>query len=243
MKLQSMCNIAKRESFKDIILGIMFLFAAWAILALQFQFIPVIKIDANNNTVNALNTLYLTLSYSYIAALVFYLVTQVFPTRRRKDILEPIIRRKLVDISRCIRNILLEFHRGTNYNYDVHNTDDTEALLRSKDWFSIVPMLQKYQRVPISYLSYMKVCGDNMKSQISDLIMKYNSVMSASQLLELEDLYAASFFNTIEFISSIPGSSIADTGYTSLINDFIALQKQYLKVEKEFGIRNELNRD
>ena len=66
--------------------------------------------------------------------------------------------------------------------------------------------------------------------------MKYNSVMSASQLLELENLYAASFFNTIEFISSIPGSSIADSGYTSLINDFIALQKQYLKVEKEFGI-------
>lgn len=87
----------------------------------------------------------------------------------------------------------------------------------------------------------MKVCGNNMKSQISDLIMKYNSVMSASQLLELENLYAASFFHTIEFISTMPGSSIADSGYTSLINDFIALQKQYIKVEKEFGIRNELN--
>ena len=237
MKLQSICDIARRESFKDVILGILFLFAAWAILAIQFQIIPVIRIVASENAVNALNTLYLTLSYSYIAALVFYLVTQVFSTRRRKDILEPIIRRKLLDISRCIRDILLEFHRGTNYNYDIHNTDDTEALLRSKDWFSIVPMLRKYQKVPISYLSYMKVCGGNMKFQISDLIMKYNSVMSASQLLELENLSAASFFNTIEFISSIPGSSIADSGYTSLINDFISLQKQYMKVEKEFGIK------
>lgn len=239
MKIQSICDIAKRESFKDIILGILFLFAVWAILAIQFQIIPAIRIGAGENTVNALNKLYLTLSYSYIAALVFYLVTQILPTRRRKDILEPIIRRKIVDISRCVHDILLEFHRGTNYNYDVHCTDDTEALLRSKDWFSIVPMLQKYQKVPISYLNYMKVCGNNMKSQISDLIMKYNSVMSASQLLELENLYAASFFNTIEFISSIPGSSIADSGYTSLINDFIALQKQYMKVEKEFGIKRE----
>ena len=78
-----------------------------------------------------------------------------------------------------------------------------------------------------------------MKSQISDFIMKYNSVMSASQLLELENLYAASFFHTIEFISSISGSSIEDSGYTALINDFIALQKQYMRVEKEFRIRKE----
>ena len=239
MKPQYIYDIAKRESFKDVILVIMFILAAWAIGAIQFQLIPVIQICSSSNTVNALNKLYLTLSYSFIAALVFYLVTQVFPARRRKDILEPIIRRKIVDVSRCIRDILLEFHRGTNYNYDVHNIDDTEALLRSKDWFSIVPFLQKYQKVPISYLSYMKVCGGNMKSQISDLIMKYNSVMSASQLLELENLYAASFFHTIEFISSMPGSSIADSGYTALINDFIALQKQYMRVEKEFRSRKE----
>lgn len=129
MKSKSICDIAKRESFKDIILGIMFLFAAWAILAIQFQIIPVIRIRTGENTVNALNTLYLTLSYSFIAALVFYMVTQVLPVGRRKDILEPIIRRKIVDISRCIRNILLEFHRETKYEYDVHNTDDTEALL------------------------------------------------------------------------------------------------------------------
>ena len=60
--------------------------------------------------------------------------------------------------------------------------------------------------------------------------------MTASQLVELENLSDASFFNTIDFICTIPGTSISESGYNSLIGDFIKLQKQYLKVEKEFGI-------
>lgn len=32
---------------------------------------------------------------------------------------------------------------------------------------------------------------------------------------------------------------LTDSGYTALINDFIALQKQYMRVEKEFRIRKE----
>ena len=161
MKRQPIYAIVKSESFKNIILVIIAILALWAILAIQFEAIPVIKICASEKRINALNSLYLTLSYSYIAAFVFYYVTHALPTRQRKDILEPIIQRKVSDISRCIRDILLEFHRGTDFHYDVHSTADTEALLRCKDWFAIIPFIQKYQKVSISYLNYMKLCGGN----------------------------------------------------------------------------------
>ncbi len=230
------CDYMKRESFKNIILLILTLLSMWAIIAIQFHLIPVVSISKSEDTVNSLNTFFLILAYSYIAALVFYLVTVELPSRRRKDILRPIIKRKINGIGRCISDILLEFSRKTDYGHDVHNIENTESIMKSKNWFAIVPMIKKYRNIPISYLHYMQRCGENMKRQISDLITKYHTDMTASQLVELEKLSDASFFNTIDFICSIPDSSIADTGYKSLINDFINLQEQYIKVEKEFKI-------
>ena len=230
------CKWFKREYLKNISLIVLFLLSFWAIMTIQLHCPLLVPSCFDEETTNALNTVLLTLSYSYIAALVFYLLTSVLPTIQRKDKLKPIIAKKIKQIGRCIRDILLEFHRETNYNYDVHDTTNTEALLRSKDWFAVVPIILKYQKVPITYLKYMERCGENMKSQISDLIIKYHAEMSASQLVELENLLDASFFNTIDFINAMADSSIADSGYTSLINDFIALQEQYRRVEKEFGI-------
>lgn len=237
LKIQPICDYMKRESFKNVVLAFLTLLAMWVILAIQFHWIPVIKTCVSEETVNALNFFLLTLSYSYIAALVFYLVTCVLPSKRRKDILEPIINRKIQCIGRCIHDILLEFSRETDYDHDVHNTTNTDALLRSKDWFAIVQMINEVQKVSVTYLRLMQICGENMKSQISDLIIKYHAEMTASQLVELENLSDASFFNTIDFIGTIPGSSIAVSGYNSLISDFVKLQEQYLKVEKEFGIK------
>ena len=85
----------------------------------------------------------------------------------------------------------------------------------------------------------MVVCGENMKKQISDLITKYHTEMTAAQLVELENLAESQFFHTVEFICSMHKSTIADSGYDSLIKDFIELQNQYMKVEKEFDIHYE----
>lgn len=236
VKIQPICDYMKRESFKNVVLAFLTLLAMWVIFAVQLHCPILVPSCFNDETTNAINIVLLTLSYSYIAALVFYLVTCVLPSKRRKDILEPIINRKIQRIGRCIRDILLEFSRKTDYGYDVHNTANTENLLRSKNWFAIVPMINEIQKVPITYLRLMQSQGENMKSQISDLIIKYHAEMTASQLVELENLSDASFFNTIDFICTIPGTSIAETGYNSLISDFIKLQEQFLKVEKEFGI-------
>lgn len=226
----------KKETVKNIILMILLLFSLWIVLAVQLHCLPLVNICFSEIQEHDINTLLLTLSYSYIAALIFYIVTCVLPSKRRKDILAPIINRKIQRIGRCIHDILLEFSRKTDYGHDVHNTTNTDALIRSKDWFAIVPMINEVQKVPVTYLRLMRECGENMKSQISDLIIKYHAEMTASQLVELENLSDASFFNTIDFICTIPGTSISESGYNSLIGDFIKLQKQYLKVEKEFGI-------
>ena len=187
-------------------------------------------------TAKAMNTALLTLSYSYIAAFVFYLLTTVIPSLQRKHKLNAPIKKRVSELSRGIRDILLEFARGTNYKVDERNTTDTEAILRSKDWLAIVPMIQKYRHISVTYIEYMKGASINVKTQIANIISRYYGELTPNQLIELEALSDSQFFRTIEFICSIPNITIADSGYSSLIDDFIALQKQYLKVEKEFGI-------
>lgn len=229
-------NFLKKDYFKYIVLLILTLLSLWAIFAIQFGKLPVVNTSFEDNTIASLNTALLTLSYSYIAALVFYLVTIEIPAAQRKIKLNSIIKRRVAEISRGMRDILLEFSRGTKLGFDVHDTSNTKAILQSKDWMAIVPHIQMYRNITVTYLRYMNAVGDNMKSQISNLIARYHSELSPSQLVELENLSDAQFLHQIEFLNSIANIQLADEGRDSLIDDFVEMQKQYMKVEKEFGI-------
>ena len=68
-----------QSKLTKIILATLTALSAWAILSIQFHVIPVIKISLEEETVTALNSFLLTLAYSFIAALVFYLVTTTLP--------------------------------------------------------------------------------------------------------------------------------------------------------------------
>ena len=229
-------DFLKKDYFKYIILLILTLLSLWAILAIQFGKLPVVNTYYEDSTVTSLNTSLLTLSYSYIAALVFYLVTIELPAAQRKINLNSIIKRRVSEISRGIRDILLEFSRGTKLGFDVHDTTTTKAILQSKDWMAVVPHIQMYRNITVTYLRYMNAVGDNMKSQISNLIARYHNVLTPSQLVEMENLSDSQFLHQIEFLNSIANIQMADEGRDSLIDDFIEMQKQYMRVEKEFGI-------
>lgn len=43
----------------------------------------------------------------------------------------------------------MEFSRDTDYKLDIRDSTNTEAILMSKDWFSIVPLIHRYQKVDI----------------------------------------------------------------------------------------------
>jgi len=229
-------DLPKKGYTMNVILVVLTMLSVWVIVAVQLHWLPLAGHCLSEETAQAVNTVLLTLSYSYIAALMFYLLTSVLPAKQRKNKLDPIIKGKVTKISRCIHDILLEFSRDTKLGHDVHDTTNTENILRSKNWMTVVPMILQYNQVNISYLKYMKVCGDNMKSQISDLIVKYHEEMTAEQLVELETLSSSQLFHMVDFLNTIPNSRIEDGGYASLIRDFIELQKQYMKVEKVFKI-------
>lgn len=218
----------------DIILIIVLLLALWAILSIQLKFIPVITVGWNRDTIGSWNAVILNLSYSYIAALIFYGLTTRLPIYRRKKKLMPIIQKRIGEIGREIYNILLEFSRETGYNHDYRNTTGTDAILRSKDWMSIMPSVLRYQNIKITYLNFLNAEAKAIKEKISDVIQKYKDEMTEEQLVALETLAHTPFFHQVEFLCSIVLGRIDAGGYNPLISDFIDMQKQYLEVERVF---------
>lgn len=220
----------------DIILLIVLLLALWAILSIQLKVIPVITVGWQQDTIASWNTVFLNLSYSYIAALIFYGLTTRLPVYRRKMKLKPVIQKRISEIGREIYNILLEFARETGYNHEYRNITDTDAIMRSKDWMAIMPSVLRFQNIKVTYLNFLKAEAKAIKDKISDVIQKYKDEMTEEQLVALEALAHAQFFHQVEFLSSIVLGRIDEGGYDSLISDFIDMQKQYLEVERLFEI-------
>ena len=101
------------------------------------------------------------ISYSYIAAYVFYLLTVGIPKVTRRYKLKPIIQENVRNIgTKEIRSVLLEFGRETGIKVDYHDVEHTADVLNSKNWDTVVPMILKYQGVTITHFQFLyKVCN------------------------------------------------------------------------------------
>lgn len=187
---------------------------------------------------DAANSIIEGLSYSYIAAYLFYILTSFLPAKRRKKMLEPIIRERVQRIgTKNIHGILLEFGRKTGLPYDYRNTEHTTEVLKSKDWDTEVPLFKQYNGISITYFRYTVAQSKAIRERVADIIIRYKEVLTEDELVILEDFADVSFFSTVESLSSFPNMTV-NSGVDSLIEDFMKMQVKYLEMEKVFGIKN-----
>ena len=186
----------------------------------------------------AVNSIIEGLSYSYIAAYLFYILTSSLPARRRKKKLYPIIRERVQRIgTKNIHSILLEFGRKTGLSYDYKNTDHTTEVLKSKDWDTEVPLIKQYNGISITYFRYTVAQSKAIRERVADIIIRYKEVLTEDELVILEDFADMAFFSTVESLSSFPNMTV-NSGVDSLVEDFVKMQEKYLAMEKVFGIKN-----
>ena len=187
---------------------------------------------------DAVNSIIEGLSYSYIAAYLFYILTSFLPAKRRKKMLTPIIREKVKRIgTKNIHSILLEFGRQTGLPYDYRNTEHTAEVLKSKDWDAEVPLIKQYNGISITYFRYTVAQSKAIRERVADIIIRYKEVLTEDELVALEDFADMSFFSTVESLSSFPNMTV-NSGVDSLIEEFMKMHEKYLEMEKVFGIKN-----
>lgn len=186
----------------------------------------------------AVNSIIEGLSYSYIAAYLFYLLTVFLPTRRRRKKILPIIKERVHEIGiRNIQSILLEFGRGTQLGSDYRDVQHTEEIMRSKNWDSEVPMFKKYDGVSITHFRYADVQCRTIQDRIAYIIIRYSEVLTEDEITALEKFSKNQYITLSLSLSSHPTMQV-NSGIDSLIDAFIKMQKDFLEVEKLFGIES-----
>lgn len=185
---------------------------------------------------DAVNFILEGLSYSYIAAYLFYLLTVFLPAKRRRKKLLPMIRERVHDIGvRHIHSILLEFGRGTQLGAEYNNIQHTEEILRSKNWDSEVPMFKTYDGVSITHFRYAVLQCKTIQDRIADIIIRYAEVLTEEEINALEAFSKNQFFSLVLSLGSHPTLQV-NSGVDSLIEAFIKMQNGFIEVERLFKI-------
>ncbi len=220
-------------------LFLLLLLCVWAIFAIQLK-IPhlSINVDWTQERCDNLNQLYINLSYSFWAGFVFYLLTIYFPQKREQKRLEPVIKQKVLEIRKDLRNILLEFSRSTDIQ-KYTEIEDVRKVLMSKKWTDYMPMYQKLYGINISYIAFIGEVGKTIQKNTIDLIQSYQRYLTTEQIRLLEELPQKYIFSLAQRFSKMPISLEDQNGKNSLVDMFIDAMNKMSEIEKSFSIKDE----
>ena len=109
-------NIKNMRIWIYVLLGGVLALCLWTVFAVGVALIPLIPLDIPPKIASNLNQIALNLSYSFIAAFVFFILTAVVPYLWTKKSLGSAIQIKRLNINRIIRDLLFHFAKGTEYS-------------------------------------------------------------------------------------------------------------------------------
>ncbi len=130
-----------------ILFGI-FMVCIYIIVQVKFEIVPFL---AYSVYADAINEILVNLSFSYIAAYIFYQLTSRLLLTIRNRKIRPIIQKRVEEIGRrSIYYVLLEFSRETTISADYKHIDNTAEVLELKLWTDEMPTVQKQFGVRIT---------------------------------------------------------------------------------------------
>lgn len=213
-----------------ILLGV-FLASLITIVAIKLNFVICMSDYAE-----IINDMLVNLSYSYIAAYLFYLMTNRLPVVVRKRKIMPVIQNRVEEIGRrSIYNVLLEFSRDSELNADYKHIDGTMDVLASKIWTDDMPAVQRQFGYRIDYLHYVRLQCDDLKERVAVLLNRYKEEMTEEQIKALEEMNGLYIFRLVVLFCNLPKIQI-DPGVNPMVEEFCKLHQKYLEVERLFGI-------
>lgn len=205
----------------------------WSILAIQLDVsFLILNVGWEQYLCDKINSVYVNLSYSFIAGYIFYILTIYVPQRINYKKIQPVLIKKVQLLKSSFRNVLLEFSRDVNVS-DFMEIESARQVLLSKDWTSYIPMFQLLYKANLSYIEYINIEGKSIKQQILDFIQTYQQFLTTEQICALEELSSMHIFRIASQFSQM--NINLQPGINSLIDEFIlALEKVY-EIEKLFS--------
>lgn len=218
--------------FQMILFGI-FLVCLYIIVQVKFEITPFLLYSSY---ADAINEILVNLSFSYIAAYIFYQLTSRLLLTIRNRKIRPVIQKRVEEIGRrSIYYVLQVFSNGTPFSTDYKHIDNTAKVLESKLWTDEMPDMLRQFGIRITYLNYVRHQCDDLKERVSEVLKRYKDEMTVEQITALEEMTDLYIFRLVELFCSLPNIKV-DPGHDPFVEEYLKLHRKYLEVERLFGI-------
>ena len=149
------------------------------------------------------NSVFLNLSYSYLAGLIFYLLVSYFPYKLRQNKFKPIINSKIEILFRKINSCVVTFH-----------TEDKESLIQDITLQKLKEIICGNDLYNLSY--YGKAVAYQMNNfqflcetrqgvfTLIESILLYREYMSGVDIAHIEGIKDSPYFNMIKVYETTP---------------------------------------
>lgn len=176
-------SIMKRLLHIIVYVGIFF--ALWAIFSIEIPLIPKVPVCLMEDYTNGLNRVFLALSYSYLAGVIVYWFTTVFPFYIIKKQISPVIKYRIIEIGSLLLKMNLEF-RDPGNNPEITEIDKVRALFTTEKWRARchIPDNLACANVTDAFIRDYR----ELQRMVGLLIHDYMKYLSTEQLLLLEKL-------------------------------------------------------
>jgi len=113
----------------NIILVILNLIGCYIILAVGLQVLPKIPVSWSAFLISNLNSVLLSLSYSFIAATIFYLLINYLPRIEKKKKFQPVVKRDIKKIHSLFLNMINAMESESKKHEKIPNYEKFEELM------------------------------------------------------------------------------------------------------------------
>ncbi len=198
-----------KQAYKVIFYTVI-LFAIWVVVVVGLDIRPLlIPSFVNTPLPQKINAVLLNVSYSTLAAAIFYLFTVYLPRKRHVRTLHPIISRKINNIYSQVYSIYLEFGRTIGHqdalylNNAIKNDSMGLELLSSvKEWNEAIPLYRKF-KITKTYIQHIHHCYLRI-IDVSDSLILHQELLTSEQLRLIDEIRNSSFFTIIDKVATDP---------------------------------------
>lgn len=154
------------------------------------------KIGSFENSEN-INQVLINLSYSYIAGLIFYLLTSTIPRYFTKQKITPIVDRKINEIYENIESCIQSFKKTEMKDLIISSNIDTITQMIESENILGKSYFSQMMLTDITNLEFIKSKKEIIYDLISD-ILSYKEYLSDEQLTNLENIRSSETFHLLK---------------------------------------------
>ena len=209
---------------KTIFIWVLFIVCIYCILACEFESLRMAIFSINEDiiVVEKINNIIKNLSFSYVAGVIFFFLSDTIPFQRRQKFVNKNVNRSL----NLIYNAIDDFSKSIN-NKKWNETIDPKSIY--EDIFGGEYPEQEYkQKLPLNIISDMLKFANTINPYI-DFIISQELYVNSKLVKNLEDI---KLFDGMRYISSLSvdtNNIISSEELVSVFRDIIKIRSIILK--------------